>query len=257
MRYYITADVHSYYDELIKALTENGFFEDREPHKLIICGDLFDRGPEALKLQDFVLDLMGKDEVILIRGNHEDLALDLMNDMIKGKNIGHHHYSNGTMYTVFQLLKANYDDLSCNQKKLGEDFSNCPFVKTIIPSMVNYYETERYIFVHGWIPCVSILTSPHERRYEFIEDWRNADEKAWDNARWTNGMEAAHGGIVEKGKIIVCGHWCTSFGHHFYEGDGGEFDDSSNFNPYYGDGIIALDACTAFSKKTNCIIIEE
>ena len=257
MRYYITADVHGYYDELIKVLNEKGFFEDKEPHKLIICGDLFDRGYEALKLQDFVLDLMGKDEAILIRGNHEDLAFDLMDDLIKGKYIGHHHYSNGTVDTVLQLLEATYDDLRYNQKKLGEDFSKCPFVKKIIPSMINYYETERYIFVHGWIPCESFNKNPYERRYEFIDDWRNADCKAWDNARWTNGMEAAHGGIVEKGKTIVCGHWHASFGHHFYEGDGGEFDGSPNFNPYYGDGIIALDACTAFSKKINCIVIED
>lgn len=36
MRYYITAD------PLKKALEEKGYFSDPEPHKLIICGDLFD-----------------------------------------------------------------------------------------------------------------------------------------------------------------------------------------------------------------------
>lgn len=54
MRYYVVADVHSFYNELIKALTEKGFFEDKEPHKLIVCGDLFDRGMQSAELQDFI-----------------------------------------------------------------------------------------------------------------------------------------------------------------------------------------------------------
>lgn len=49
--------------------------------------------------------------------------------------------------------------------------------------------------------------------------------------------------------------WPCSFGHAHYEKKGGEFDNNPDFSPYYGEGIIALDACTAFSKKVNCIVI--
>ena len=55
-----------------------------------------------------------------------------------------------------------------------------------------------------------------------VADWRNADKIMWDKARWINGIEAAHAGIIEPGKIIVCGHWHCSFGHSRYENDGGE-----------------------------------
>ena len=44
MRYYVISDVHSFYSESVQALSEKGFFEDKSPHKLIVCGDLFDRG---------------------------------------------------------------------------------------------------------------------------------------------------------------------------------------------------------------------
>ena len=44
MKYYVVADVHGFFTELKSVLTEKGFFEDIEPHKLIICGDLLDRG---------------------------------------------------------------------------------------------------------------------------------------------------------------------------------------------------------------------
>ena len=70
-------------------------------------------------------------------------------------------------------------------------------------------------------------------------------------------MEAAHGGVTEPGKTIVCGHWHCSFGHAHYEGRGGEFDDDSDLTPYYGDGIIALDACTPVSGRVNCIVVRD
>lgn len=78
MRYYVVSDVHGFFSEMKAALDEKGFFEDKEPHKLVVCGDLFDRGTEALQLQEFILDLISKDEVILIRGNHEDLLMELL-----------------------------------------------------------------------------------------------------------------------------------------------------------------------------------
>ena len=106
MRYYVVADVHSFYSELQKALTEKGYFDDKEPHKLIVCGDLFDRGDESVEVQRFITELIEKDEVILIRGNHEDLILELMEnaEYYFGREIVYsHHWSNGTVKTVADL----------------------------------------------------------------------------------------------------------------------------------------------------------
>ena len=123
--------------------------------------------------------------------------------------------------------------------------------------MVDYFETEHYICVHGWIPCTPISLSSTEKAYVSIPDWRNAGKELWEKARWINGMEAAHSGIVEPGKTILCGHWHCSFGHANYEHDGSEFEYDANFTPYRANGIIALDACTALSGKVNCVVIED
>ena len=58
MRYYVVADIHGFYNELVEALNEAGYFNDVTPHKLVVCGDLFDRGKQAKELQSFILDLM-------------------------------------------------------------------------------------------------------------------------------------------------------------------------------------------------------
>lgn len=78
MRYYVVSDIHGFYSQLIAALNQAGFFADQQPHKLVVPGDLFDRGKEAKELEAFISDLMDTDLVILIRGNHEDLYEDLV-----------------------------------------------------------------------------------------------------------------------------------------------------------------------------------
>lgn len=255
MRYYVVSDIHGFYTELISVLTEQGFFQDNGPRRLVVCGDLFDRGEEAVKLQDFIAELMEKDEVILVRGNHEDLALRLLEDMFRGY-IPAFNFDNGTVGTVCQLTGMSPEESRLDPRKAAEKFSKTPFVSRIIPAMSDYYETENYIFVHGWIPCVATRLNGMYL-YSPLPDWRSADKRLWDAARWTNGMEAAHEGVIENGKTIVCGHWHTSFGHANYEGTCGEFSEDGDFSPYYAQGIIAIDACTAFSHRMNCIVVED
>lgn len=257
MKYYVTADIHGYFSELKEALAEKGFFEDTSSHKLIICGDLYDRDQEAKALQEFILDLLSNNQVILIRGNHEDLALELLNTWHLKSYKRYHHNANGTVDTVCQLTGNSDVDINLHSEMVGRDFMQSPYIQTIIPSMVDYFETEHYIFTHGWLPSTSISVTPYIKQFNLNPNWRNADKATWNKARWINGMEAAHGGATVEGKTVVCGHWHCSFGHANYEHDGGEFDNNPNFSPYYGDGIIALDACTIRSHKVNCIVIED
>lgn len=165
-----------------------------------------------------------------------------------------HHNSNGTVDTVLQLTNTGALDYPID---IYYKMMETPFIQKILPAMVNYFETERYIFVHGWIPCEWIRQNAYAGTYFAIEHWREADEKQWRLARWINGMDAAHDGVTEVGKTIVCGHWHCSYGHSRYEGNGNEFGEKAEYSPYYGKGIIAIDACTVCSKKINCIVVED
>jgi hypothetical protein len=125
-----------------------------------------------------------------------------------------------------------------------------PYYTKIIPAMLDYFETEHYIFVHGWIPCIREC-----RGYSYYTDWRNAGSNEWKSARWFNGMDAAQTCMEEK--TILCGHWHVSYGHAKYEQKGSEFGPDADFSPYFGSRVIALDACTAFSGKINMIILND
>ena len=262
MKYYVVADVHGYYTELITALTRADFFKETKPHKLIVCGDLFDRGKKAVELQKFIMDLLEKDMVILIKGNHEDLTEELIRDWYKGSFFDRAHIHNGTVQTMLDLTGCEKNDLCTDHMEVKNKFLETPYITKIIPKMVDYFETDHYIFVHGWIPCDTTDFISFENENLYMPSWRNMDEDIradkWRSARWINGMAEAHYGIIEPDKTIVCGHWHCSFGHASYEKDGGaEYGPTANYDPYYAKGIIALDACTITSKKVNCIVIED
>ena len=209
MRYYVVSDIHGFYTELYNSLAEKGFFTDTEPHKLIVCGDLFDRGKEAVKVQSFISDLMERDEVILIRGNHEDLTLCLIQDWENFGYMQSHHISNGTVDTVLQLT-GNEIVVGTNARAIKNELLNTPFIEDIIPKMLDYYETKNYIYVHGWIPCNAFGYGGQANRFLHKENWREATVADWNYARWYNGMEAARQGVIEPNKTIVCGHWHAS-----------------------------------------------
>ena len=200
MRYYVVADVHGFYSELQAALTEKKFYEDKEPHKLVVCGDLLDRGGEALKVQEFILELLKKGKVILIRGNHEDLFLDLIDNaekwMTKADIYSTHHWRNGTIDAALQLTGKDLLTSVLYPEGFELKAKNTPFYKTIIPAMKDYYETKNYIFVHGWIPCrVMGRGTGTKDTYIYEENWREQGEEQWDEARWLNGMA---------GEAVVC-----------------------------------------------------
>ena len=249
MRYYVISDVHGYYTQMKSALEKAGFFSDTTPHKLIMLGDLFDRGYEAKQLQRFILEQMEQDKIILIRGNHEDLFVELVTTDA-GMPYSYHK-SNGTYDTALQLTGFDPVMASIRHYDFADAAKDTPFYKEIIQAMLDYFETEHYVFTHGWIPSIP----NRDKSYSYISSWREADREQWNQARWFNGMDAAQ--TADENKTIVCGHWHTSYGHSKYEHKGTEFGEDADFSPYYGPGIIAIDACTAFSGKVNCLVIED
>ena len=250
MKYYVVSDIHGYYTAFRTALQTAGFDDDIGEKRIIILGDLFDRGSEAIILQNYILHLMREDLVILVRGNHEDLFEDLVT-VDKGIPLGH-HISNGTYDTALQLTGMQLRSAIRDQRTFIEKMWLTPYYQKIIPAMVDYYETENYVFTHAWIPCYK----SYGDGYDYNPEWRHASEKEWKKARWINPMEAVQT-AREPEKNIVCGHWHASYGHSTFEHRGSEFGDDADFSPYIAPGIIAIDACTGHTGMVNCVVIKD
>ncbi len=262
MRYYVVSDVHGYYSKLISKLKQRGFSITDPNNKIILCGDAFDRGLETLKMQQFILDLIADDKLIYIRGNHEDLALEFLDNAsyyLQSKRfaINTHHFSNDTINSFADLTDFSLDDMVANTKEFVELARQTPYISQLIPKTIDYFETKSHIFVHGWIPCDMRGNRYTGEIYSYKNNWRESTKKEWEKARWYNGMDAWAQGVVEPNKTIVCGHFHASYGHFMCGKSKCEFGEHANFTPFIKKGIKAIDACTAYSGKINCIVVEE
>ena len=246
-KFFVCSDIHSYYTPLKKALDAKGFDPNNEEHWLVVCGDAFDRGGESNQVLNFLMSLERK---ILVKGNHDILLEDCcMREFYYSYDV-----SNGTRRTIEDLGGV-----------YGIPFDECcqttwnRLVK-YRELLVNYFETQNYIFVHSWIPLIIEDDYPkyytRDRECHFNPDWRNATEKEWEQATWGNPFEIAEQGLNQTGKTIVFGHFHTSYAYSKYEG-ASEFGEDAKFDIYYGDDYIGVDTCTAYTGKVNILVLED
>jgi len=236
MKYFICSDIHGYFDEWITALNNAGFELKNQQHKIILCGDAFDRGKQAVQVYKYLKELKQSDKLIYIRGNHEDLLFECVKQLKVTCGCAYtYHYSNGTVDTIQQLKQ---EDLLAEVLEFIQDNS------------INYFETANHIFVHGWIP-LDLCGFYHA-------NWRDSSQEAWNKTRWTNPVEMYRKKIFDPDKTIVCGHWhCSALWHEYNPIKYDEFGNKANFEPFITDKLVAIDGCTAVSHKVNVIVIDE
>lgn len=231
MKFFVCSDIHSAYTPWMKALDEAGFNKNNDSHKIIMCGDLFDRTNETLKVYDFAKEMLDKDKMIYVRGNHEVLITEMCE---RGYPLSHDLH-NGTVQTVKDLSQNPdtwEDACAVAIKKL----------KPLLNKTVNYYETKNYVFCHSTLP--------------YGENWRNTDDTEWNDAMWPNPFIWAKHNGNKTGKTIVFGHYHTSWAWS-RDGVGPEFDEDACFKPYHGKGYIGIDSCVAYTGFCNVIVIED
>lgn len=165
MRTIIIGDVHGCFDELTALLNKVEFciLSDR----LILLGDLLDRGPDSYRVLKKALELnsaMG-DRFIYLMGNHEDMAVDAADSGDRSL-----WYCNGGAKTRKSFYKAG----SRIEKYTG-----------YLKKLRLYWETDDWICVHAGI---SLSGPENTERDVFLWDRRIA------------------GGEPYGGKLLVYGH---------------------------------------------------
>lgn len=249
-RYFCSSDIHSFFDIWMLSLTNKGFDINNAEHKIIICGDVFDRGDKSVECYKFITSLSEQNRLIYVRGNHEDLLIKCVSDLKRGNHIGHHHISNGTIKTLAQFMHCSEYDLLCNCydtttfQSITQELMQ--FIETV---SVDYFELGDKVFVHGWVP-----TTADEENHEIVhKNWRDGD---WGRARWECGFDCWRCKLIPPdGKTVVCGHWHTSYGWSEFRGRS-EWGPDAEFVPFIDNNIIAIDACTAYTKMINVVVFD-
>lgn len=266
MKYFIVSDIHSFYKEFRDGLKEAKFNKRNKEHTLVVLGDVFDRGPESVELYKY-LKTIPKKRLILIRGNHELLYLELLNKKFPEL----YDFSNHTVDTFCQIANKNIDLLSeqyygyhyneyvIKSREAWSDIvmavKNDEITKWIQSTeWKNYFELDKYIFVHSFLPthpteeAIKALGNyaygtENSKYLQISENWRDATNAEWEDATWGCPWEQYKNGLFkpekDKGKVLVCGHWHTS---DFYKNLDGITEQENDVGPiYFSEGLIGMD----------------
>lgn len=227
MKYFAVSDIHGHASILKDELEKSGFDPKNSEHMLIVCGDLFDRGHENKATYEFLKKIPNK---VIIRGNHEEMLLKV----IERGSINVNNMYNGTDITVEEFFGAK--NVASNGTVKMSRYRKKQLID-LVNGTVDYYETENYVFVHGWVP---------ERA-----DWHHATAGEWSRARWTGWCDVDDKSRAGK-KTVVCGHRAT-----YYAAGIDRTRRGSDCSTFFGEGFIAIDGCTVKSGIVNVLVLED
>lgn len=206
-KYFVLSDLHSFFNEFLKVLDEKGFDRKNPDHIIIVCGDLFDRGPDTVNIYNYIRALP-KERRILIRGNHEYLFKHLL----RKPQPAYYDITNGTVKSCLDFYRirckkyaylepSDFDDydnewswaylppdfkrfsrhLRSIWKEISSKISNLKITEWIdSDEWVDWYELGNFIFVHSFIPLRNLLgnrLSYGEGEYCYVKNWRSESTK--------------------------------------------------------------------------------
>ncbi|MGU8989570.1 metallophosphoesterase family protein (plasmid) [Clostridium perfringens] len=171
MSSYVISDLHGCFEKFSKMLSTINF-TDRDT--LYILGDIIDRGPDSLKIIDFIVC---KKNIVWIKGNHEELFEDYCET------------GDGSLW-FYNGGKSTFEEIS----KRGLDFQNCLY--EYIRKLPLYKVVDKFILVHGGLYLPKNYLSMH---INYILQEQDSSFVLWDRS-------GVHDERVLDNYTIICGH---------------------------------------------------
>ena len=232
---FVLSDIHGCLCVLKKELKRSKFDPNDDSHLLLILGDLFDRGEQNKETCEFLSTVKNK---LVLRGNHEDI---LLKSLLSGV-VGAQQELNGTVQTIAEFF-PDYDGGAYLDVVSGKGRAAKDELLNLIYSYPDYFETDSYIFTHGWLPT---------REKSIRQNWRRSTPPVWGIARWSRWYNFYEKSPIPEGKTLVIGHTHTRYA--------AEFDPSRPAGccaPFFGKGMIAIDGGVVYSDTLNVLVLED
>ena len=176
MSTYVLSDLHGQYDKFMDMLKLIKFNDN---DKMYILGDIFDRGPDPLKILDYIIC---KKNIDFIPGNHEYMFLEFYNTY--DSRLWSY---NGGKTTMTQLMKRGEDYL----KALYDYLTKLPLVKI----------HDKFILTHA-----GLYLPKNQNQYTLQEilSLQNAEFNLWSRSNINNERQY-------KDYTVICGHTPTLY----------------------------------------------
>ena len=233
MKYFIVSDIHAHYNVLKKELDKNKFSPE---DKLIVVGDLFDRGKESKEVLIYLKDLWDQGKCEIIMGNHDVFLLDFLNENYE--RVQFNIERNGFAETLISLSGCH--EINQNYPEIRDKIIvNFPYLKEWLESFPLFKETDSYIFVHGGIDG----SDP---------DWKKSTVRDFV---WGRQYDLPR----HKDKTVIAGHHrvATIRKKDFIDYNKLFLDDKKQFDIMYCDGKILIDRFVEVSKELNILILDD
>ena len=197
---YVIGDIHGMYDQLklilnrILPLRKTGGSID----KLIFLGDYIDRRVESHKVLDLVMEVKSDapDQVVCLQGNHELMLLKALceKSSLHDYNMWMHNGGEISMKGYLERANSDISNPYLIPRRNIDRFipkEHISFLKSLVP----YYETDKYIFVHGGCDTSFPLSMQH------------ASTLAWDRSVYQRAINIKAGTMhCPWDKVIIAGH---------------------------------------------------
>lgn len=218
----VISDIHGCFDEFMELLSKCNY--NPKIDKLIISGDLIDRGKKSKELLDAVISLKKEHDIVVLGGNHEEMFLEWLE---KPHDRNHRYTKNGGWRTVESLCKP-YKVFGKSSKTKLTILKHYREHLEFIKSLPFYYEDDKHIYVHAGVDLK-------------ISDWKNSEAKdfKWIREEFFNEKNTT-------GKFIVFGHTPTEFLN----------EDAKQDVWFSEDGKIGIDGGISMGGMLHCLIIE-
>lgn len=218
------SDIHGDYKKFIELLD----YWNPEESKLIIMGDLVDRGERSLYVVHKVMELkkVYKNKVIVLKGNHEDMFLNFLK--YKDYEYGDIFFRNGGNTTSMEFADDEFLMFKSYEQRANIILEKRKEEVEFLRKMMYYYKFGNVLFVHAGVD-------------PYISEWKNTENYKflWNRNGWKHKNET--------GKVIVFGHTPTMHIH----------DDKRNDIWISKDKTyICVDGGSVFGGQLNGILID-
>ncbi|WP_071131623.1 metallophosphoesterase family protein [Enterococcus timonensis] len=219
---YVISDVHGCYDLMEQALEKF----DPATMQLVLIGDLMDRGPDSKKTWRKALELVEKYGAIYLKGNHEDILENFLQNPADRLD---NYLRNGGEVTMESFMHPGVLG-EYSIEELAVLWQN--YYPQLLPSLQNrpyYYEFGDFIFVHAGVDLT-------------LNNWK---ETSLHDLIWIR--EPFHLGKNNTGKTIVFGHTITPHLHG----------DNQTTNLWQSDHKIGIDGGAVYGGTMHGVLFSK